>query len=645
MNIAHPHKKIYMTVLLLASISVAILSLIYFQSTTKAADLSKFDPGNIMSDDVMSNHTTMSVQQIQAFLESKNACNNTNTYLASYYPHLQYNIKDGKFVCMAKESFSGESAAQIIWQAGKDYGVNPQVLIVLLQKEQGLVTDTWPNHKQYAAATGYNCPDDDAGCRTNGSGFKSQVRGAAMLFSEVLQNKDLDGDRFITNYPTGNNYVQYNPSTSCGGSQINIQNRATSALYRYTPYQPNQSSLAAGYGTGDSCGAYGNRNFWLWFNDWFGSTQTSISKPLTSKATDTLTTGNTLKPGEFISSADGSYMLIMQYSGQLVLYRSGQSIWQSGAINWDQQGGYFILQGDGNMVIYKDGSATWSSATDGKSGTKLVLQNDGNLVLYTTANQAAWSSGTSEKRTSQKYLGSTLSPLTRMVAGDYLRSSDWRYYLRMQGDGNFVLYTVGNVHALWSSGTDTKGGKYAIMQGDGNFVIYGDKGAVWSSGTDKKGAARVVLQSDGNVVIYSTTTKALWSSGTDTKGGKTAIMQGDGNFVIYGDKGAVWSSGTDTRGGKYIVMQADGNLVIYSSTRAVWASDTAELSSTATECSNGDILRGGGALNRGESICSTDKASQLIMQNDGNLVLYNTYTTATWSSATDSKFVKSDLRL
>ena len=64
-------------------------------------------------------------------------------------------------------------------------------------------------------------------------------------------------------------YIQYNPNASCGGSIVNVRSLATSALYRYTPYQPNAGALAAGYGTA-SCGAYGNRNFYLYFEDWFG---------------------------------------------------------------------------------------------------------------------------------------------------------------------------------------------------------------------------------------------------------------------------------------------------------------------------------------------------------------------------------------
>jgi hypothetical protein len=53
-----------------------------------------------------------------------------------------------------------------------------------------------------------------------------------------------------------------------------IENSATAALYNYTPYQPNQAALNNLYGTGDGCSAYGNRNFWRIFNDWFGSSQT-----------------------------------------------------------------------------------------------------------------------------------------------------------------------------------------------------------------------------------------------------------------------------------------------------------------------------------------------------------------------------------
>ena len=238
----------------------------------EAADLGKFDPGYIISDHQMGNYNAMSEAEIQAFLTKKNPCNNTNY---NYYLQLSsssaatWHFANGHFVCLSEERFgdgetvgSGDTAAHIIWQTAQDYRINPQVLIVLLQKETGLITDPIPNNYDYRKATGYGCPDT-AACSSKSYGFKNQVRNAAALFRMVL-------DGGWTNYPLGSNYIQYNPSAACGGSWVNIRSLATSALYRYTPYQPNASALAAGYGVGDSCGAYGNRNFYNYFEDWFG---------------------------------------------------------------------------------------------------------------------------------------------------------------------------------------------------------------------------------------------------------------------------------------------------------------------------------------------------------------------------------------
>ena len=255
----------------------------------EAASLANFDPGYIISDYTMSNYNAMTESEIQAFLTAKGNCRDTRTYLADRYSSYSYHIKDGHFVCLAEETFgegtaygedapNGESAAHIIYKAAHDYKINPQVLIVLLQKEQSLITDSWPNSRQFKVATGYGCPDT-APCDSQYYGFRNQVRKAAALFRTVL-------DGGWTNYPLGWNYIQYNPSADCGGSMVNIRSLATSALYRYTPYQPNAGALAAGYGTA-TCGAYGNRNFYLYFEDWFSGITASnvISAPRNIKST------------------------------------------------------------------------------------------------------------------------------------------------------------------------------------------------------------------------------------------------------------------------------------------------------------------------------------------------------------------------
>ncbi len=299
-----------------------------------AASLANFDPGYIISDYQMSNYNSMSEAEIQKFLMSKNPCSNTNY---SYYQQLSANKNytwhwaNGHFVCLSEERFgdgetigSGDTAAHIIWQAAQDYKINPQVLIVLLQKETGLITDPIPNNGDYRKATGYGCPDT-AACSSKYYGFKNQVRNAAALFRTVL-------DGGWTNYPLGNNYIQYNPNAACGGSVVNIRSLATSALYRYTPYQPNAGALAAGYGTA-SCGAYGNRNFYLYFEDWFGGIiaqagyiplgssrymklkkETERINPYTKEVVDILPAGMIRKYISKIRLSSGEWCLRTEYS-------------------------------------------------------------------------------------------------------------------------------------------------------------------------------------------------------------------------------------------------------------------------------------------------------------------------------------------
>ena len=115
-------KRVFVSLLAIALVAVG--GWLFLQRSTSAADLQNFDPGNIMSDAVMSNRNSMSVAQIQDFLNSKNPCDDTNTSKASWYPHLQFTIRDGRFVCMAQENFNGKSAAQIIWQVAQDYLIN-----------------------------------------------------------------------------------------------------------------------------------------------------------------------------------------------------------------------------------------------------------------------------------------------------------------------------------------------------------------------------------------------------------------------------------------------------------------------------------------------------------------------------------------
>jgi len=97
---------------------------------------------------------------------------------------------------------------------------------------------------------------------------------------------------------------------------------------------------------------------------------------------DRLLPGQTLRPGQWLLSADGRWGLAMQRDGNLVLYRQddGRSYWDLGS---QGRGALFAMQTDGNLVMYDTaGAAIWNTGTAGRLGSLLVLQNDANLVLY-----------------------------------------------------------------------------------------------------------------------------------------------------------------------------------------------------------------------------------------------------------------------
>jgi hypothetical protein len=236
-----------------------------------AADTSQFTPGNIISDAVFFNGTAMSAGDIQAFIAVKGASCRAG---ADGTPCLKNFTQDtapraADAYCNGYAAGAGESAALIIAKVAQSCGVSPRVLLVIMQKEQSLVTNTGSSltASRYQKTMGFACPDT-AACDASYFGFQNQVYASARQFKKYAATPKSFG------YQAGRvNTILYNPDRGCGSSSVYIQNQATAGLYVYTPYQPNAAALGAGYGQGDGCSAYGNRNFWLYFTDWFGSTQ------------------------------------------------------------------------------------------------------------------------------------------------------------------------------------------------------------------------------------------------------------------------------------------------------------------------------------------------------------------------------------
>jgi hypothetical protein len=288
----------------MAALTVALVSSVTLLSTHAfAADARNYNAGRIIDDAIFTNKSSMSVGDIQNFLNSKVPnCDNWGqktselgggtraqwlaahgistpiTCLRDYYENPSTGANSyGKNI-----PAGAISAAQIIYNYAQQFNINPQVLLVTLQKENGLITDEWPTPKQFSEAMGFGCPDNVApgapACDPNYGSFSAQIYQSARHFRGYTD----DGPGWWVPFTTGNNYIGWSPDANCGGSTINIENRSTVALYSYTPYRPNQAALNAQYGTGDNCSTYGNRNFYMYFTDWFGSTYgtVQITSPL-----------------------------------------------------------------------------------------------------------------------------------------------------------------------------------------------------------------------------------------------------------------------------------------------------------------------------------------------------------------------------
>lgn len=278
-------------------------------TAVKATD---FKAGRIIDDSVFFNKDSMTVEEIQAHLDkylptcdmwgtgavgSGRSINGkavaANTTRADYakmmYKAGNSKYHDPPYVCVNKYYENPKthenlfdtkgvikdgmiSAAQIIYNEAQEYGINPQVLLVMLKKESYVWGDNWPLRWEYNTVMGFGCPDT-APCNEAYYGFQNQIHLAARQFT--LYKKYINAGYY--NYkPFKTNKIYYNPDYSCGQKSVYLENFSTTFLYIYTPYTPNDAALKNYPGTA-TCGSYGNRNFFMYFNEWFGPTLESFS--------------------------------------------------------------------------------------------------------------------------------------------------------------------------------------------------------------------------------------------------------------------------------------------------------------------------------------------------------------------------------
>lgn len=149
---------------------------------------SQFDPGYIVSDDAFYDSGAMSEDEIQSFFESLPCrADEGARCLADFTQSTTTQPAVGGAHCAEYRGGIRERASRIVAKVAEACGVSPRTLLVLLQKEQSLLTR--PGPYGYERATGYGCPDT-ADCDAKYFGFFNQVYNAAWQFRQYTEEPD-----------------------------------------------------------------------------------------------------------------------------------------------------------------------------------------------------------------------------------------------------------------------------------------------------------------------------------------------------------------------------------------------------------------------------------------------------------------------
>ena len=422
---------------------------------TQAAVGSQFNPGNIITDGTFYNTSTLTPTQIQAFLNAKvPTCAADATCLKSY-SETTY-ARPASTYCGSYAGIENQTAAAIIYAVAQACGVNPQVLIVLLQKEQGLVTSVAPAARAYRSATGYGCPDS-AACDTTYYGFYNQVYMAARQFKiyRTLPNN--------FSYRAGRvNTIKWHPNPECGTSQVYIENQATAGLYNYTPYRPNAAALDNMAGLGDACSSYGNRNFYRYFIDWFGAFDgpppTTMPNPTVGEPASYLLDQD-IAGGLWLHPNDGFGTL--QAGGQVGAgWGSMSPTFSGGDFNGDGHEDILSRDGNGDLWMYpRDGAGGWLarvligsswqgftaifSARDFNGDTHQdVMARDtrGDLWLYPGNGAGGW--------LARVYVGNSWQGFSSLFGSGDFNGDSYADVIARDPGGSLWLYR-GNGHGGW----------------------------------------------------------------------------------------------------------------------------------------------------------------------------------------------------
>lgn len=220
--------------------AIVVCATVAFASPAFAAT---YDPLNVISYDVWRASNSMTVADIQSFLDAQTGP--LKTY--STYDYHDATIVDSS---APTHHSTAKTAAQIIWEAGRAWNLNPKIILATLQKEQSLLTvSNSANAARLYKAMGcgvYGDENHDGKTDNRCPGFGHQIWDGARVLStyEITYHWYPGATRTVTAYKSvdatklvDGEVVSYHKTVSYQKT-IAPKNASTFALYIYTPYYP-----------------------------------------------------------------------------------------------------------------------------------------------------------------------------------------------------------------------------------------------------------------------------------------------------------------------------------------------------------------------------------------------------------------------
>ena len=229
--------------------------------------------------------------------------------------------------------------------------------------------------------------------------------------------------------------------------------------------------------------------------------------------TNYLMPGQSLKTNDRLVSANGLFQFINQGDGNVCLYDAkGNCNWAS---NTAQHKGEFKLEKNGELhLVDSKGKDLWSAHVANQGGAELYLQNNGNLVLYKSDGSVVWQTNTAEILPT--YTRDSLYAHDRMVPGDILLSPNKHFLFQLRTDGMLILHDANGVTQWNSDAYPTaaylsmnSAGNLILNDAQGNNLWW-----ALNATSDSTKNSFLKMQDDGNLVLYTPKGLATWNTQT-----------------------------------------------------------------------------------------------------------------------------------